>query len=1142
MEKTNFRSQRSNHVPTQFELFTGGKTPAFALFYNLAYFRVAGMVCFSLGHVFIEDKDQEQAIQTKFETWLDNAIDPTGKIFPKLRDYIWKGYRSDKNSDGSAVTEEDKKLIVSMLNKLREIRNFYSHIYHDNSVLEVEKKLMKSINNFHQDAVLSFSGKYPRDVERYEEDAKTKREFFSDHEGKWFFKKDARIFFLSFFLTSGEMSRFLQQCKGYKRNDNDKHHLLHKVFRFYTHRDGATRQHYGHTENMLNGMEVGEKQQTRNGQQAYKLISYINDVPLYCRDTALMPLFFTTEKVENEDKEKIVGTQGTVEDFIELTRKYDLFNEMLGIDELRKTITKKVGDFQDEVEIILDNYLEITILDTPDTLKMPFHVSKNTFHRLLLDTFRLNDKGANVLKRLRDFIKERVDFDRFLRDTAFQDKQLELYKMDDKEEYFNVYYRFKLRNEELTSEMGKLRFGKTYEGTFEQKILCTPIELDYYDFYYEQDRKIRKKDSFMYFATRYLIDFQVVGCHFMFECFKTEEELVTIKEKDGRNVKKLAMVKKRHVTFSTTFPENTSGVDTERWRLAIDNEEHIMVAFFNENDLENIGVSKKAKYKFSIGPNVMRTLLMAHLDGKRDFLMLFKNLINDIDLVRNNDRENKFMLLTPNEIPNSFQVQHKLTKQDDITIVKAKAIKHIDNQLLILDKIITGDASIKTWRRAEKNRFIMECYNYFEWNYPNDNKYKFLRKDEYKQMSIYHYCLDRKLNTKLNSKWEYENFEFLITAALQHTPDNIKEWLKDAKSFDDLFVTVAKGTAELLESIKIQITTVSDKRLKHTLSKLGFHIHEKPILSDYIPFALHPMLVLRKFYKNEMNVAKDCKNTNENNSCFILAKKFRADNLVFEKKLPEENYNTENYIQCIENEGITESKGKKHKLRVTAYNEKIQDIIIAKMADKYLSAINPNYTAFGLYEADWQVKGMRGTFVKQKFQDTVYGNITLSIRFHQLDDFLLVESKSVIAKAIHHVLERFEHYSNKQMEVTKTEDGYEIPYEEVFKEIQRVHNNSLRWATHLLEWERSVVETNKQNAATLSQKPKGKAHLNFKDICDLANIQGTERKFLNELRKNVFHTKIPSEYTYWELAKTEKYVWLRKLLKYNDIAIAEKYK
>ena len=44
------------------------------------------MVCFSLGHAFIEDKEQEQAIQTTFEAWLEKPIDPTGKIFPKLRD------------------------------------------------------------------------------------------------------------------------------------------------------------------------------------------------------------------------------------------------------------------------------------------------------------------------------------------------------------------------------------------------------------------------------------------------------------------------------------------------------------------------------------------------------------------------------------------------------------------------------------------------------------------------------------------------------------------------------------------------------------------------------------------------------------------------------------------------------------------------------------------------------------------------------------------------------------------------------------------------------------------------------------------------------------------------------------------------
>lgn len=1145
--------QKEKKPISKFELFTGGKTAASALFYNLAHARIAGIVYQLLGKPYTHD---EGVIQNFYEEWLKKPEDTSGKIFPKLRDYLWKGYFQNKNSDGYLLEEKDKLLIIKMLRTLLNVRNFHSHIWHDNSAITVDNDLKKLIEDLHRDAYLSFLKENPKEVEYYEKESKG-RPFFSNHENKNFFKQDGRIFFLSFFLTSSEMSRFLQQCKGYKRQDTEHDKFLHKVFRFYTHRDGATRQHYGHTENMMQLMSADEKKQTLNGKQAYKLISYLNDVPTYCRDTKLQPLYLNGKPLES------------AQDYIDFCEKYDLFQTVFTISPLMRTrededeneieyesnqliiniLDKKYSSkeekekqrLQEEKEQMTQSEREEQVSVVPNILPlempqdkleyyessledkeaMPIHLSKNTLHRLILDALRRNDKGENFRPALSNFIDERKEFYRFRYDKEFKDAILELYKFEKEDEFFDVYYRFKMRNEDLMYGMGKWREGKNWKDGFEFRVLEEPIEVEYYDFYYEQEQKIRKQDNFLFYAVRYLIDFQITNWYWLVEKFEQEEE-TRIVEDSGKKVEKTFMVNKRRVKLARQIPEG--------WRLAIDDENHAMIGFFADETGENERSSKAATHKFSIGHKVIKALMMTHFDKQRDVSKglndFFKPIIADIDTIRSKNTDVPLQLLDKNELPKSFKILREMQPKDNLETVKKEAIALLDKKIKFLQDIIKGESESKRWRRADKNRFIMDCYTYYEWNYPNNHKFKFLRKNEYQNMSVYHYCLDR----KTQGTWQARNFEFLMQDIRSHIPDTILEMLNKAKSFEELFIIVAKNTCELFETWKRQIPNLPNKQTKQLLLSIGINYDEnKPNASPTIPFAIHPMLVIRHFYKEdyEAKTGKIELENNDNYSQFSLGFKFKNAHKPLAKKLIASHYQTDNYLQYIENEGVA-TNTMRRKIKGEAQNCELQDLILAKMADHYLVESNDTYKAF-LKElsvgAEWQAQSMRKTIVKQTIKHKKYGKIDFSIRFHQLDDYLLVESKEVIEKAIGQVMKRhLERPNSKIRNVVKTNDGYQVPYEEVFKEIQRVYNDALEWADYLLEWERNVIK--RKQDWSISFVP-------FLQICEEAQISKEHKEELNTLRKNVFHAKIPSDYAYWELRTSEKYDWLRKLVQYG---------
>lgn len=1111
---------------TKKDVFTGGKYPEFAIFFNLAFFRIAGLVNHLLGKKYEANKS---TLEKEFDSWLKNANDTKNdKVFSKLRDYLWKGFMTNKNSSGYVITPEDRKIIIEALEKLNEIRNFQSHYWHDNVVLCFSPELKKHILRLHEDAKLSFMKDYSKELLDYESACK-ERPLFKTHEGKDYITKDGKAFFLSFFLTRGEMARFLQLHKGYKRTDTNEFKIKHLVYRFYTHRDGAARQHYGQEDNMLGTMTALEQQEILAARQAFKLISYLNDVPEVSNELKLFPLYLP-------DKTLIINA----EQMIAFCKTHPVLKG-LNIKPLIKEI-KPPKDSNDEVRTVtLEHFLDITFNN------YSIHISRVSFHRLILDSIRCEDEGNTILEKLQKFIDERNFIHQFISDNTFRELHLTENQLSF-QDVINPYYLFKLRSgERLRTLMGKwldkievAKFDKAFDEkleSFEEAIKTHPIELSYNDFYYETNEKPRAFDHFVHFAVQYLIDFEKVKTwYWMFERFEPELE---VKEKmvNGKMEKVELLVNKRRVMFSNQKPSlaktNDSEDNSSDWRLAI-KDGQVIVGIF---DHEQTDKTDTPKHKFLLGHRALKNILIASFEDKKEISTFFMGIILDINKLKDPSTQTdttNLRILQANEIPTSFKIANKQEPTLDTPQLRMLANKRIDKIVDELQVFADNTKAKIPMGRAEKNRQIMRCYKYFDWHYEAKSEFKFLRQNEYQQMSVYHYCLEKRTGKDL-SRGKYA---FLIQNALPHIPDEIKTLLREAKSIDDLLTKVAKATIALLENWKALMPILKGKELIKRLSKLGISTYKNSHLADYIPFDIHPILVLRKFYAKELL---------ESDGKFSLSKK------VYEKResqlgLRNTHYQYQGYLEGY-NTGEKSSTVKK-KL-IGAMNELLcQDTLLWQMAKDYLKKTSPAYRSFiGNQEDEWKVSNLSQSAICKKILINNYGEITLNIKFHQLDDYLLVESTPTIELAIIQAIKRFEnnqqHTEKPQMQITKTAQGYSIAYEEVFKEIQRVFNDAVHWAFYVLDWEKKIVDSLSDAEIAISENNKtqngAKAHINFTEVCAKTGLTAPLLNKLKDLRNTAFHGSIPAGWTYWEMEKDQDICNLIGYQKKNKIDYQNNY-
>lgn len=121
------------------DFFTGGKTAELAIAFNLAVDNSAKFI---------------QQIQPGISDNPFNSMQLfTDETFARLREYMWIGHREDKNSAGYEVQQDDKNIISEALTLLVDLRNFHSHYWHHNNMMQLTEIMKNFIKLKHDTAV-----------------------------------------------------------------------------------------------------------------------------------------------------------------------------------------------------------------------------------------------------------------------------------------------------------------------------------------------------------------------------------------------------------------------------------------------------------------------------------------------------------------------------------------------------------------------------------------------------------------------------------------------------------------------------------------------------------------------------------------------------------------------------------------------------------------------------------------------------------------------------------------------------------------------------------------------------------------------------------------------------------------------------
>lgn len=1079
------RTQRSE--PTQRELFMGGKDAEFAVFFNVAFTKVLRTVHFWKTGVIEFD---EEKLDTLYGTLLDQfeqsrhvADDLSDEMYAKLRNYIWKGYLSERNSSGYTLAPEDKTRIRQLLCKLRALRNFHGHVYHDNAEIDFQPELRDFILRLHDDAMYLFSEKHPEEVEFYQKNLLEHPLF---KQGRYI-TQEGRTFFLSLFLTTGEVSRLLQQRRGSKKNDELRFRIKHSIYRHYAHRDGAARKYYNLEENLHDTLTEQELAELLNAQKFYRLNVQANDTPEFLHDTGLFPLFFQQKNGELAPCE-------TVQDLQLFCRQQRIATALAFHPVLKK-------DSEEEKTGVIR-------FGIPADYTQPFEVKRSDFHRIVLDFIRLGEEA--MLERLGFFLQER----KTLRHALEQpDPENHLGMSGDTPIALMDYEKYKLRGSRRLREdftewlMGYENKHKKQEkwlGFLKTRLASAPIELRHFDLYQVADQKPRTADRFIEQCVDYLMDFGITpNWHWAFETFRTETKT------DPKTGAKKEVLRKV-IEFHPRCP------DTGNWRLCVDSS-HILVKLRGEGR------------PFAFGENALRNLMVAVTDRldkpNSDAQNLLDRIQADLQTVEAAAQSGKpldfstLQLLDSDTLPEVLLLRTGATQPANWLRKTQNRVAHIIGVLADLQKDKTGLS------RADRNEQVMRCYQFFDWN-P-----KFLRQNEYQQLSIFHYSLERmtaiedeKSEAKRrrddrsvraaerNLRYYYALLEGIRAENLNRIPPEVDKVLRNATSLDDLLDRIIATTLGTLRRWEAVLKRGPRQEQEAIAQRLKIHRDTTASLDAAypasIPFSIHPVLIVKAFYP---------KNANPVNR--ISLSKIVRDNTALVSALRPSNYDWSAYAALAAQ--WPEAVRKKVSKKITGASDRAtaHDALRWHFASRYFERISPNVRmAFGSDGAlPARVDNLRRSTLHIPVTTDAGHAVRVELYFHQLDDTLFVESKNMLTKLVDYLYRR---RAEDPVRYAEVHDDH-LAYGEITKEMARLQNDALVIARHLLDWENRVLEGLTDAALLQNATPPGKGlrRIGFRKVCQVAQLSDSDANTLSNLRNHVFHMKVPTQYTYRSIAQ-----------------------
>ncbi|HVX48962.1 MAG TPA: hypothetical protein VHB48_02355, partial [Chitinophagaceae bacterium] len=738
----------------EFSLFTGGKLPELAIAFNLAY------------------DNTEKYIET-----LQNIKDPlkhidelNDKVFAYLRHYMWKGNEDNKNTSGYELDKGDKTIIKMLLRKLVELRNFHSHVWHTNDMMQFDKPLVHFIEDKHDAACAKLlEEKKDADATLYYKQLDKFPLFIKGQ----YISQDGRFFLLSFFLNRGEMQGILQQRKGSKRNDTPEYRFKHKVFTYYCHREGASWDNTGINNDDLQQKDDAEQQRVLSGRNAFAIFNYLKDVPAAMREEAV-PLILSSGK--------------WVEDMYGLLLFINEKNILPGFvfeKKIEKASEKEAGNEKDlnEAAKALENkeregYRHFML---PGNNAYEFEISYPVLRHIVTDIFLDdNDTSPDSNKSREHFkgvLKDCIDTRRYIYDKLKSQGNLplchETYRLEKKyssiyinysehegsmqeiyytgDEWRNIPISATPKTEKLLIEwhnafikgtkekpeknevikrkklLNKIRplgtlFDKSiYEGELKngrKKIIpgTDPDPLLFHLAYYyrEQDTKKRRAYRFVEWGVQHLMHAGLVPGWY----FETEQLEYGQKPDEPASPYKL----KSATVWQKNIPQN--------FRLRI-----------TENQL-NAGIERNGKiYRLRIGEKLLKYLLYWHFreknKGNKSINGFLEAVTGELALIYNSKNKidvGSLQLLEAFALP-PLLFKTKIEEPDEkgkkATGYREQALAFFTKKQQWLEGLLRN---MKKLTRSQKNEALLQAYRLFDFKETQGSK--FLRKNEYGQMSV----------------------------------------------------------------------------------------------------------------------------------------------------------------------------------------------------------------------------------------------------------------------------------------------------------------------------------------------------------------------------------------------------------------------
>lgn len=1163
MENYMFKS-RLRPESVAYDMFTGGETKSadLTIYFNLAL-------------------DNIGRIKQQINTW------PLARQHAYWAELLWKSHQQQKNSNGYEMTEADERVIEKLLLKVDGLRNFHSHIWHDNDVLAFDEELMLFVEEKYEQAKAALFVDFSKEVMAYEQlEKKSKMKGVALF--KWVKEKrmnfitiEGRIFFLSFFLTTGQMSQLLQQRKGFKRSDMPLFKIKRLLYTYYCHRDGASLANFNHDERFINIMEEQEQKNIFRARTAYKLLSYLFDYPTYWGSEQDMPLFDeNNEVIRNVEKlQKFILDSDVLPGL-----KFKLIErkQILSDDE---AMEKQQEANKKEQE---DKFRLGTISFASEMLPgFMFVIDFKTLHRLVVlqllqQSVKQERLPADLLiENLKVYTENRVQlYNMLVKDVAKLNENDWDYLLDKKNQYLrggrrltelgitffesiekgkmnNVQERITLANylrsdDALWLEAPVTRASRREVLMFEPE----PIQVYQQDFVLGTSQKFRSDNHFLFYVSKYLMDFGGNDCYWGMEKFE-------LGKKDAKAHSE-SLIKKKVFLRAADIP-----VDGD-YRLTIEND-HIYWAMPKN---ENASSNHDRFHQFSIGRPAMRYLVAALLNDKNTFnskwSSFLKLLANDLEKLQTygSFKEEHGYALVEKHFVSNYLHDETVSLDRLFQMVKSR-IQHI------IDEWNKALANKMYMSRSEKNRLIMDAYRLFDWPQGNDGNPRFFRAMEFNQMSVCHYSLHKKQSPLMKgrhsgyerkSKLDYLFEElFELDKRKPPIPYKILALVKRADSLDDLMeLVIADRTAALrekernLESLRSLPAQNQKKELPVICRLLGLSVpanilreqdrerlkqkHQTTLQVQR--FAIHPMLVVKHFFpeyydggkpKDDKRLALPILGNVRKNQLYrdrLFADFYDADKANLLYPAPEQKKQRESLI------GLMNTTCTEDIMLWWIANEYLSNNVYTKDMGEYVKKQRRSSTS---YVSDFHKMAIT---IPLK-QENSTSKLFMQLLMHQLDDLIFRMQKDRLGQAAEHYL----HRCTKERTLWEAElsampenclingqlpDGTvnkPMPFQLLISELDLVRRTGQELAVYMLGFEKQVLQEGLEKHGSkndfhnwLQRDYKSSAYAdkfsisfyNFESILSLANTLGwnigeADAKLVSKYRNITFHNDIPVE-------------------------------